>query len=208
MSELDLYRAASVQVGPDGMPVLSRGQHIDPHDGACVMETVSVLAGEPWSDRPRCTHPALAELARLVNDSCPATAYPDLALLAPDLIGTAGADARLAPALVLGCIGALRSNRLPVGVLARTHERWARRRLARASRPGRLARAWVRASDPVYRTGPARHAMAGAVCTLGVAGHGSASERLVGLLREAIGICRAAAPRTPERAGLSPSRSR
>jgi hypothetical protein len=32
------------------------------------MEYVSVLAGERFGDRPRCTHPALALLARMVND--------------------------------------------------------------------------------------------------------------------------------------------
>jgi hypothetical protein len=33
------------------------------------MEYVSVLAGEAWSDRPVCTHPRLAAVARFVNDT-------------------------------------------------------------------------------------------------------------------------------------------
>ena len=53
---------------PDGIPVLSRGHHRTPRRGACFMELASVLAGERWSDHPACTHPLLAELARLVND--------------------------------------------------------------------------------------------------------------------------------------------
>ena len=32
------------------------------------MEMASYLAGERWSDHPRCTHPLLASVARLVND--------------------------------------------------------------------------------------------------------------------------------------------
>jgi hypothetical protein len=53
---------------PDGLPTLTAGAH-DPEAGeACVMEYVSVLAGEPWSDRPECTHPLLAHEARTAND--------------------------------------------------------------------------------------------------------------------------------------------
>ena len=53
---------------PEGLPTLTAGAH-DAGDGeACVMEYVSVLAGEPWSDRPECTHPVLAHEARTAND--------------------------------------------------------------------------------------------------------------------------------------------
>ena len=55
--------------GPEGVPVPSRYAHLDPSSGGCLMEIVSVLAGERFSDAPRCTHPALGGLvARLVND--------------------------------------------------------------------------------------------------------------------------------------------
>lgn len=53
---------------PDFMPVLKRGRHISPADGACMMEYISVLAGERFSDRPACVHPVLAHMARAVND--------------------------------------------------------------------------------------------------------------------------------------------
>jgi len=56
---------------PDYMPVLSAGAHDNPQDGACVMEYVSLLAGETWSDRPACTHPVLAKMAQTVNDLLP-----------------------------------------------------------------------------------------------------------------------------------------
>lgn len=53
---------------PESMPTISAGAH-DSDDGeACVMEYVSLLAGEHWSDRPSCTHPLLAHEARTVND--------------------------------------------------------------------------------------------------------------------------------------------
>ena len=48
-----------------GVPVLGRGKRSSPRRGACFMEFASYLAGERWSDRPRCTHPLLAQLARL-----------------------------------------------------------------------------------------------------------------------------------------------
>lgn len=54
---------------PDAMPVLSRGPHTaGPMEGACVMEYISLLAGEEWSDQPSCTHQTLASMARGVND--------------------------------------------------------------------------------------------------------------------------------------------
>lgn len=53
---------------PDGLPTLSAGAHDAGHGEACVMEYVSLLAGEDWSDRPDCTHPILAHEARTVND--------------------------------------------------------------------------------------------------------------------------------------------
>jgi hypothetical protein len=53
---------------PEGLPRLSQGSHGPGEGRACVMELVSVLAGETWSDHPKCVHPLLAEAAILVND--------------------------------------------------------------------------------------------------------------------------------------------
>ena len=53
---------------PDALPTLSAGSHDADHGEACVMEYVSLLAGEEWSDRPECTHPMLAHEARTTND--------------------------------------------------------------------------------------------------------------------------------------------
>ena len=77
---------------PDGVPVLSRGRHRNPRRGACIMEMASVLAGERWSDHPACTHPLLAQLARLVNDHTDDAARQDLVPLIPSLVGRLGDD--------------------------------------------------------------------------------------------------------------------
>lgn len=53
---------------PDFLPTLSAGSHDAEQGEACVMEYVSLLAGEQWSDRPECTHPLLAHEARTTND--------------------------------------------------------------------------------------------------------------------------------------------
>jgi hypothetical protein len=53
---------------PDSLPTLSAGSHDASHGEACVMEYVSLLAGEEWSDRPECTHEILAHEARTTND--------------------------------------------------------------------------------------------------------------------------------------------
>lgn len=73
---------------PDALPTLSYGSHAPNAGQACVMEYVSILAGEEWTDHPTCTHPTLAAAAIHVNDilgDC------DRALLVPlicRLIGT------------------------------------------------------------------------------------------------------------------------
>src|SRR4051794_27011254 len=75
---------------PDGLPVLARGKHRSPRSGACFMEMASVLAGERWTDEPRCTHPLLAGLARLVNDSTSDERRGELVELIPSVVGVQG----------------------------------------------------------------------------------------------------------------------
>src|SRR4051812_4208817 len=70
---------------PAGLPLLGRGRHASPEDGACLMEYTSVLAGLRFSDRPRCTAPTLASVARLINDATSDDARPELARRAPEL---------------------------------------------------------------------------------------------------------------------------
>ncbi|WP_299053339.1 hypothetical protein [uncultured Nocardioides sp.] len=74
----------------DGVPVLSRGRHRSPRKGACFMEMASYLAGEKWSDHPSCTHPLLAQLARMVNDHTSDAERSALAPLIPSVVGVGG----------------------------------------------------------------------------------------------------------------------
>ena len=77
---------------PELFPMLSRGKHRSPRQGACFMELASYLAGERWSDHPACTHPLLAALARDVNDYTSDAGRSRLAGLVPSVIGLAGED--------------------------------------------------------------------------------------------------------------------
>ena len=88
---------------PDVLPILSRGKHKNPRRGACFMELASYLAGERWSDRPACTHPLLASIARHVNDHTSDAGRPRLAPLIPSVIGLTSDDPRADARLALLC---------------------------------------------------------------------------------------------------------
>lgn len=75
---------------PELVPTLSAGKHRNPRKGACFMEMASVLANEPWSDHPKCTHPLLAHLARLVNDYTSDDNRGELAVMIPSVVGLRG----------------------------------------------------------------------------------------------------------------------
>lgn len=137
-------------VPPDGMPVLSRGRHSGPEEGACLMEYVSVLAGEPFTDHPTCVEPLLIRLAWGVNDASPPAVRASLVHLAPRLAGTRNESLLTAPTLLATCIDNV-AGHVPVDddaflLAARTR---AQRRLDKlAQRPtGRR----VRWSDRWYR---------------------------------------------------------
>jgi len=51
----------------DSVTALAMGSHAD-HRAMCVMEAVAYVAGEPWSDRPRCACPVLTSFAIRLND--------------------------------------------------------------------------------------------------------------------------------------------
>lgn len=115
-------RATSV---PDGVPVLSAGRHRSPRKGACFMEMASFLAGERWSDHPKCTHPVLATLARCTNDVLDDRARQELTELIPDVVGLNPDDPRVGPSLVLlaarhalPVVAAERQNVMALAILA------------------------------------------------------------------------------------------
>src|SRR5690606_3596459 len=89
MSRTIIRTGRSKMTIPDFMPVLSAGAHDHPSEGACVMEYVSLLAGEDFSDSPVCTHPVLAAGAGAVNDSLPENERHLLGPLIGGLFGTA-----------------------------------------------------------------------------------------------------------------------
>ncbi len=80
---------------PDFMPVLGRGNHDNPEQGACVMEMVSFVAGEEWSDTPECTNMALAMLAQRVNDFVSDDNRNVIAHMVPRFIGTSKLESAL-----------------------------------------------------------------------------------------------------------------
>ena len=53
---------------PPALPLLAHGKHGDPSRGACFMEYTSVLAGESFTDAPRCVDAELAAVLRSAND--------------------------------------------------------------------------------------------------------------------------------------------
>src|SRR5665647_1119708 len=80
---------------PELLPVLSRGKHRNARRGACFMEMASFLAGERWSDHPACTHPLLARMARLVNDSVTDSERSQLVPLIPSVVTGQADDLRV-----------------------------------------------------------------------------------------------------------------
>jgi hypothetical protein len=68
------------------------------------MEVASVLAGERWSDHPRCAHPVLAAAGRSVNDLTSKQELHLLAPLVPLVVGTAHPDPGHATRLARFCL--------------------------------------------------------------------------------------------------------
>ncbi|GLY65202.1 hypothetical protein [Amycolatopsis taiwanensis] len=136
---------------PEGIPMLSRGHHVLPELGGCFMEIASVLAGEPWSDHPNCTHPMLAELARTVNDLVHDESRQQLVRWIPDVVGAN----RRHPLITAAIVAVLARH----GLAAHPDDpdyRWAanraRHRAVGWQTGGRWRRAWLRATDLWFRT--------------------------------------------------------
>src|SRR4051812_10464491 len=72
---------------------LRRGKHASPEKGVCVMELASMLAGEPFSDRPQAVCPVIGAYLRSYNDVVDDERRQDLYRYASEAIGSAGAAA-------------------------------------------------------------------------------------------------------------------
>lgn len=194
---------------PDDLPILGRGRHRRPRDGACLMELVSVLAGERWSDSPRCTHPVLAHLARKVNDAVSDEARQPLAQRAAELAGLNGPDPLWELEIALGTAvwalpRAARADQdlLALGLLtceelltAATTEQRRRPGVADAVAASPHAVEWAAAfMDTVSRRrrlAPSRAVVELAVAAVGRSSASDPDRELVGLLDHAIATCAA-----------------
>jgi hypothetical protein len=210
---------------PDLLPILSPGKHRSPRTGACFMELASLLAGERWSDRPACTHPLLAAVARQVNDHTSDAGRQRLAELIPSVIGLTGddlhIDARIAlrsATTALPVVAAERRRVLAVSVL--TCDRvlaeldgrapgslQERSRLALAKAPH--AAGWadqftsgVRPSPKGFRRQAAPTIVQDAVEGIAQAGVPDPDGMLHALLVQAIDVCAAWVGRGPDHGGM------
>ena len=75
--------------------VLRSGAHPAAADGVSLMEAVSALAGEPWSNSPNCTSAVIAAYARSLSDWLSDDARQRLKPYIPRLIATAAPDLEL-----------------------------------------------------------------------------------------------------------------
>jgi hypothetical protein len=87
---------------PDSLPVISAGSHKSAAEGACVMEYVSMLAGEAFSDYPTCTHRALARAAQGANDNLPDDRRHEMVSRINRLFGTNDAEGAEAKRISVG----------------------------------------------------------------------------------------------------------
>ena len=152
-------RTAAAQ--PAGLPLLTAGLHLNPEDGACLMEYTSVLAGERFTDHPGCTDPTLATLARLVNDATSDDGRHLLAAFAPRLAAAARTDAVGSARLVLSTVRRVQQATRRTRRLERHADR-AERWLRYVSGEGLLAQV-LRRFEPVHRRGSARRQLVAAV---------------------------------------------
>jgi hypothetical protein len=68
---------------------LSVGGHESPDKGACVMEVVAYIAGEPWSDKPKCASQVIGAFMRRWNDDLDDAGRQKLKPYVRKLVGTA-----------------------------------------------------------------------------------------------------------------------
>src|SRR5947209_7042505 len=67
---------------------LSRGKHKSAQQGACVMELASMIAAEPFTDRPVSVCPVIGSFLRSYNDSIDDDRRQDLYAYAAKAVGS------------------------------------------------------------------------------------------------------------------------
>ncbi|MDN5794917.1 MAG: hypothetical protein L0H79_04120 [Intrasporangium sp.] len=206
---------------PDGVPVLSQGRHWNPRSGACFMEMASFLAGERWSDHPKCTHPVLAAAARCVNDAVEDTTRQRLVLMIPEVVGLSPDDPRVDATLAARCatealpIASERAQHaLAVGLIAAERTltqlegapegagaRMCRDALADAPEAETWARDFVARAGALrrpLRSHAARRLVALSIDAIAEACVSDAQDRLVHLLRSCVDDTKAFMPPAPK----------
>ena len=161
------------------------------------MEFASYLAGEKWSDHPACTHPAIAALARDVNDLTTDAGRAQLTSLIHRVVGLTSDDPRLGMAIALRAARAAlpiasmeRQRALAVALLSFDPEHGPETRAAFAQAPD-LER-WGRSYLASSRIAPRATAFTvlsivhSAAVGIAYACVPDADERLLALLRETI----------------------
>ena len=93
-------------LGSLDVPLLARGRHKRPREGASLLELVAIYAHEPWGDCPACVDRTLATAARAVNDLTSDWGRRDLISLTPFLAGTGVNDQRVDCAAAIACLQA------------------------------------------------------------------------------------------------------
>lgn len=150
---------------------LSKGKHASPGEGACVMELASMLAGEPFSDRPASVCPVIAGFMRAYNDRIDDERRQDLYRYAADVVGTR-ADAAVERARERRCLewahDLRRQRRGPLGWLGRGGATTVDRRLGLDAAGTYAARAIRRHGD---RTHAAALALVDELIAMGGAPH-------------------------------------
>ena len=74
------------------LPTLARGSHKPGDQRACLMELISVMEGEDFSDHPKCVDPTLQCAGMHINDGVSDWVRNDLLRLAPMFVGTHDPD--------------------------------------------------------------------------------------------------------------------
>jgi hypothetical protein len=136
---------------------LRRGKHASPEKGVCVMELASMLAGEPFSDRPQAVCPVIGAYLRSYNDVVDDDRRQDLYRYASEAIGTAG-PAELRRRRAERCLAEI----------ARLHDQRSRVRRWLSGRPElslpgssiELERVGMHLARALQRSGPDGHARA------------------------------------------------
>lgn len=72
-----------------GNSTIGVSNHPDgPETGMCIMESVALITGDKWSDKPVCVSPAITDMMIGVNDNVEDEARQGLKEVVPEIIGT------------------------------------------------------------------------------------------------------------------------